>query len=77
MLDLMLSENDTNDLLTHIIEVKPDAFFWFQKAILLIFYTLLDSLDPFLNQNNEKKIEKIVKKVRKSSQSQCHDFDLT
>jgi hypothetical protein len=25
MLDLMLSENDTNDLLTHIIEVKPDA----------------------------------------------------
>jgi len=37
----------------------------------------LDSLDPFLNQNNEKKIEKIVKKDRKSSQSQSHDFDLT
>ena len=37
----------------------------------------LDSLDPFLNQNNEKKIEKIVKKVRKSNQSKSHDFDLT
>jgi hypothetical protein len=36
-----------------------------RKAFLLIFYTLdtlLDSLDPFLNQNNENKIEKIVKK---------------
>jgi len=32
----------------------------------------LDSLDPFLNQNNKKKIEKILKKVRKSSQS--HDL---
>ncbi len=37
----------------------------------------MDSLDPFLNQNNEKKIDKIVKKVRKSSLNQSHDFDLT
>ncbi len=51
-----------------------DALFWLQKVIWLIFYTLdtlLDSLDPF----NEKKIEKILNKVRKSSQGQSHDFD--
>jgi hypothetical protein len=49
----------------------------FGRRIFYTFDTLLDSLDPFLNQNNEKKIEKMVKKVRKSSQSQNHDFDLT
>jgi hypothetical protein len=37
--------------------------------------TLLGCWGPFLIQNNEKKNLRKMKKVKKSSQSQSHDFD--